>query len=747
MRYWRLLIFALAALTLNGCNIGAFPFTTPTSQRTPIPAPTTAVPIEAPDPLITGRAYLEAWQREDYKEMYAMLTSVSQDAIDEERFTRIYNTVATEAGLWAPTEDSSFMQFEILSSLKTTPTAQIGYRVHLFSRMVGEIRRDTHMSLTYENNAWRIQWDNALILPELAGGNRLFMEYRLPARGNIYDRQGKALVAQSAAVAVGLNAPALPVESEDQLLELLEEMSGGQIRPDSIRPRITSYRNAGWYLPIADFSTEILTHYEEELRNIPGVILRPFRSRYYFDGGSVSIAPHITGYMSAITPEEEEYYRRLGYKRDERVGRSGLESWGEQYLAGTRGASLYVLNSGGAIITKLADVTTVPSQSIYTTFDKEFQDQVQQTLKGYKGAVVVLERDSGRILAMASSPGFNPNLFEPSNYNSESLLETLYNQNNPLLNRATQGQYPLGSVFKIITMAAALESNSFTPTSEYNCGYLFTEISGVTLHDWTYERFLVDRRTQPSGRLTLPGGLTKSCNPFFWHIGVRLYDQGLTTAVSDMARSFGLGSRTGFELNEAAGLISEPKSQIDAANYSIGQGETLVTPLQVARFIAAVGNGGVLYQPQVVENISLPSGEPTYSFNPTVSGTLNVSPENLEVIQAALVAVIGPQGTARSVGAYLNSYNINAAGKTGTAQTGDGPPHAWFAGYTFAEREGQPDIAVAVILESAGEGSEMAAPIFQGVVKLYFYGPPRNTFPWETEPGVPIRTGSDNNDE
>jgi cell division protein FtsI/penicillin-binding protein 2 len=125
-------------------------------------------------------------------------------------------------------------------------------------------------------------------------------------------------------------------------------------------------------------------------------------------------------------------------------------------------------------------------------------------------------------------------------------------------------------------------------------------------------------------------------------------------------------------------------------------------------------------------------------FTPTVSAELPLSAAHLNEIQLAMVDVIGVQGTARSVGTYLTSYNIPAAGKTGTAQSGQRMPHAWFAGYTFAEREDKPDIAVAVVIENGGEGSLMAAPVFQGMVKYYFYGAPRNTFPWEVSPGVLI---------
>jgi penicillin-binding protein 2 len=729
-----ILLFSLLLAFLSGCGTdftSLLPITT-------VPSPTQPVQI-IQQPVIPGavenaRKYLDAWKNEDYSTMYALLSTLSQEAISEDEFNQRYREAAYTAIL-KNTEGESPVSYEVLSVLVNPTSAQISYRVALHSILFGDIQRDTLMNLRLEDEDWRIQWDDTLILPELAGGNRLKLEFRNPARGNIYDRKEQALVAQSTAVALGINTLELDPENDQALIEILVEMSKGQFQEEFLLERIADYRSRGWYLPVADFATESVIPFDEELQSIPGVIMQAYRSRYYFDGGPVSAAPHITGYMGPIPANELEYYQRAGYRIDDRVGLAGLEKWSESSLAGQKGGSLYVVTPSGAIVTKLAEVSTKPAHSIFTTIDKDFQEEVQKALAGFRGAVVVLERDTGRVLAMASSPGFNPNLFEPTNFNSELLSSTLYNETNPLLNRATQGQYPLGSVFKIITMAAGIESDRFRANSEYQCGYFFREIPGVTLNDWTYEYYLQDGRTQPSGLLSLSMGLTKSCNPFFWHVALDLFNRGLTTAVSDMALGFGLGAQTGIELHESAGRIPVPTSQIDAANFSIGQGETLVTPLQVANFMAAIGNGGALYRPQVVERVVTPDGEIIKEFDPSVISELPVRESTLTAIHEALAAVVGPQGTARSVGAYLNSYNIPSAGKTGTAQSGGNRPHAWFAGYTFAEREDQPDIALAVVIENGGEGSMVAAPIFQAVVKLYFYGPPRNIFPWEFQTG------------
>lgn len=721
MRLWSIL---LLLFVLTGCQ-GA----PSTEENTPLPLASPTLPepgvdsFQAPDVEAAARAYLDAWEAEDYPAMYRMLTALSKDAIDEEQFTARYRETAAESAM-------SEIETHVLSSLTQSRSAQVSYRVILRSALVGELQRDTTMNLTLEDRIWRVQWDDALILPELSGGNTLRMDYKIPSRGNIYDINGSALVAQADATAIGLFPDQIDEDQADLLYSEVFRLTG--IHPDSLDAMLEDFPSgAGWYLPLRAVSADLVQQRLNVLSGLSGLVMEPFRSRFYFDGG---VAPHVVGYVSSIQAEEVEEYRRLGYRVDERVGQMGLEEWGEEYLSGVRGGALYVVDPEGLVVTKLAESSTEAAQSITTTIDKQLQLGVQRALDGFLGAAVVLEVDTGRVLAMASSPGFDPNMFEPTNLNSQPQIEALFDTNTiPLLNRATQGQYPLGSVFKIITMAAALESGLYTPETIYECGYDFTELQGLTLYDWTWEHFQDDGRTQPSGTLTLPEGLMRSCNPFFWHIGLDLYNQGMTNQISDMAKGFGLGSPTGFELFDEEGQIPVPENPIDATNFAIGQGSTLVTPLQVAEFIAALGNGGTLYTPQVIESVAPPGGDPSLVFAPQARGELPISDATLQIVQDAMVSVIeNRRGTAWHV---FPNFQYNIAGKTGTAQDTPRDPHAWFAGYTFENREDITDIAVVVVVENIGEGSDYAAPIFKGIVELYFRGQ-RNAFPWESQPGV-----------
>ena len=732
MKFRILLLILGLGLVLTGCKS-----TQSKSQDSPtspdntvagsptLPAPGVRV-TPAPDVEIAVKAYMDAWQNEDYPTMYAMLTNISRDAINSEDFTARYKNLANEMSL-------TNVSYQILSTLVNPKNAQVAYKITLSGVLIGDVERTTRMVLSLENGAWRIQWDEAILLPELAGGNKLWMDYRVPVRGNIYDADGEVLVSYRDAVALGIDTSRVGGDYEYDILQaawyVLDQRP--DLAPSTLQPLLQNYRNYGYYLGLGEARTNAAY---AGFVSFDGSIVTEFTGRYYEFTG---VAPHSIGYISAIHPEETDEYRRRGYPIDQKVGRSGIELWGESYLAGKSGATLYVMNPEGKVTTKLASSEGQSSSAVYTTFKEKFQLGAQRTLNGFRGALVVLERDTGRILAIASSPSYDPNGFEPSNYNSSYLLSQINkDEYRPLVNRATVGQYPLGSVFKIITTAAALESGLYTEDTPYDCGYEFTELPGLTLYDWTWDHVQRGEDIPPSGLLTLPEGLMRSCNPFFWHMGLDLYREGHTKDIAEMARGFGLGKPTGVvgitETEEESGQIVDPASEVDAVNNAIGQGQTQVTPIQVAMFAAAVGNGGTLYRPQLVEKIVNENGEASYEFKPETIGKLPVKPENLKIIQDAMLEV-----TSNKRGTAWRSFigTVPVAGKTGTAQDPPRTSHAWFAGYTMANNPKKPDIAAAVLVENQGEGAEYAAPIFRALVDLYFKGG-RNPFYWESSIGV-----------
>lgn len=717
----------LVVFVFTGCGNPAAETQPVESPATPTLASPEISVTQTPDIEKVAVNFLEAWKNEAYQEMYGMLSPRSQADISSEEFESLYHNTAVELAVQG-------LDYEILSTYNDPENAQVAVSVDYGSVLIEDLQKDLIFKFSLQSGDWRVDWEKSMVFPELEGDLELDLNRQVPARGNIYDREGKIVVGYAEAISLGVTPGQIDREQEEDMLGELAralDIPAGAIKAEYER---FGYNYQG-YVP---FGAVALDKVESRLGILQsytnnGLLIRSFQGRYYYDKG---VSPQAIGYVRWIQESEEDRYRQQGYARDEKVGGQGLEKWGEPYLTGNRGGTLYLVDGEGEIITQIASSPAEPAQEIYTTFEKEFQRGVQNALYGHNGSVVVLEIDTGRVLAMASNPSFDPNAFNHTNFNSSHQLQEYYSPEgrSPFLNRATQGLYPLGSVFKIITMAAGLESGEFQPGDIYDCGYHFNELQGIRLSDWTYEHYLEDDETPPSGKLTLIEGLMRSCNPYFWHIGLDLYNKGLTDAVSEMAEGFGLGSPTGIEfLEEEAGSIPVPASEVDATNLAIGQGSMTVTPLQVAQFVAALGNGGTLYRPQIVEDIRTAGGESVRAFEPDPVSELPISAATAQALRTAMVEVVeNPRGTAWH---RFRGLQIPIAGKTGTAESGSGEPHAWFAGYTMANNENKPDIAVVVIAENAGEGSEIAAPIFRRVVSLYFdrYYP---LYPWESEFGV-----------
>ncbi|HEY47877.1 MAG TPA: hypothetical protein G4O14_13990 [Anaerolineae bacterium] len=725
-------ILIILSLLVSACSL--FDTSSPVSDVTPTLPDPGVTTIPAPDPDTTARGFLDAWKRNDYPSMYGMLTALAQDGLSLDAFTNRYEEIHRTAAVTG-------IDTQIISSLVMSPEqAEVRFRTVLHSAVVGDISRENRMDLRREDGDWQVAWTEAMILPELTEGNGLRMYQYTPTRANIYDRNGLALAAQTDAVALWIVPNQIGDEdAEEAMLSTLRRLLDVPTN-DEIRFLYESFRDTDYYTALGEVALEDFQLVQGTLNSLGGVQWERYNTRFYTGGGltpySGGLAPHAVGYVSWIPKEVVEDYLILGYQGDEFVGHMGLEFAYEPELRGRPGGDLYLIDSNGTEIEILASHESEPPYAVYTTLDRELQRHAQQAIENFNGAVVVLERDTGAVLAIASSPGFDSNLFDTDNRNSSYGLSKLFEDpNQALLNRATFGIYPLGSVFKIITMAAALESEYYEPDTIYNCGHYFTELAGWEGHDWR-----LDRELPAAGEITLMQGLEKSCNPYFWHIGLDLYNKGLETALPDMARGFGLGQLTGIEIDEDAGSVPDPESKVelfdeewmasDAVQLAIGQSFLQVTPLQVARFIAAVGNGGTIYRPQIVQSVENAVGEILHEFQPEVQGQLPVSPENLEAIRQAMVNVIrDPYATAYR--RFIN-FSINVAGKTGTATSGEyTDPHAWFAGYTYENREDLPDIAIVVLVEYQGEGSDWAAPIFRRIVEAYFKGRPQSLYPWE----------------
>ena len=733
------ILFLIFAMLISSC--GLFNPTDPGSTGTPLLPDPLQTTESAPDPDSAAQHFLDIWKTGDYAGMYALLSPLTRDGLNEEDFIGRLEEII-RAGAFVDVE------FQIVSALVNSPQrAEVRYRIVLTSASVGEISRETRMDLTRSaGEDWRVAWTDAMILPELEGGNGLSLTTITPTRANIYDRNNQAFATEAAAGQD--NAAALWIvpneigdeEAEETMLSTLRRLFNLAVT-DPILARYDPFRDTDYFTPLGVAPYDDYNAVGGTLVSVGGVRVRTYSTRYYYGSGLTpfagAVSPHTVGFVSQVQADEYDDLRAQGYQGDEFVGRIGIEAVFEDELRGIPGGTLYLVDPNGQILQAVAERDPGLPYAVYTTLDRDLQEIAQRSIEGFQGAVVVLERDTGAVLAMASAPAFDPNLFDfqnPNGSNPNGGFHMLNSANQPYVNRATQGLYAPGSVFKVITMAAALETEYYSPDEIYDCGLTFTELPGWVGYDWRYEKEL-----PAAGELTLQGGLEKSCNPWFYHIGLDLYVKNLPSAIPDMAMAFGLGATTGIEIGDEAGQVPSPENSAETlgedwaawhpVQLAIGQSVLLVSPLQVARYVAAVGNGGTLYRPQLVQEILNAEGDRLQEFVPDPQAQLPVSPENITAIQEAMVNVVEKSG-ATAYRKFLG-LNLNVAGKTGTAST-EGEPHAWFAGYTFEERDDKPDIAIAVILENQGEGSDWAAPVFRRIVETYFKGRPLTLYPWES---------------
>jgi len=649
--------------------------------------------------------------------MVAFLASAGETTPDGEAFAARYRAVFRNATVVTATAT-------VQAVLQQGTSAQAACQLSWETALVGTLVTDTLVSLTLQDGSWRVEGSGDLIWPGLGDDNYLYMEHYIPARANIYDRNGLALAAEGTIVTIGV----VPGEIEDEqaVLAALSLITG--LAPEEIQATYTG-RPAEWWTPIVDVPAQVSVDHADLLFSQPGIDAREKEGRTYWEQG---VAPHAVGYVAPMPAEKLETYRARGYRGDEWVGVTGLEGWGEPYLAGRHGGTLYLMSAAGEILSVLAEREAVPSRAIHTTLDRPFQQQVQNILGDRKGAIVALDVHTGAVLAMASGPSFNPNAFVgPTGGAERSAI--LSNLNRPLLNRATQGLYPCGSVFKIVTMAAALESADMTADTTFWCpGYWEGLGPGARKGCW---------KEEGHGNISFEDALTASCDVTFYEVGLALDSVGADVLPS-FARSFGLGVATGIEgVAEEVQPMPDPAWKVatygenwgvgDTVNLSIGQGYLGVTPLQVTRMMAAVANGGTLYRPYLVQRIPAADAEhPEIVSQPQVDGTLPVSAEHLATIQQALLGVTtSPIGTAPH---RFEGLSVAVAGKTGTAEApgADSMPHSWFAAYAPAAA---PEIAVVVMVENAGEGSSVAAPMVRQVMEAY-YGLPLTPLPEIAQP-------------
>ena len=554
---------------------------------------------------------------------------------------------------------------------------------------------------------WYLQVLEGARLRDLSEKNRIRVRPAAAPRGILFDRNGLALVDNRPAFTLSL----IPREMENRetvlaRLHLLLRIPLGEL--EELLARVP----ADSFMPVRvrrGLTMEEVAKVEEWKLELPGVLVEVEPQRVY---PSPRLGAHLLGYVREVS---EEQMRQGRYRRGDMAGQSGLERLLDEYLRGRDGGEEIEVDAVGRPVRVMRHQEPRPGAHVVTTLDRRIQEIVERAMGDRAGAVVVLDPRSGDVLALTSSPAFELDRFTGA-LGREAWLKLVRDPQFPLLNRAIQSQYAPGSIFKIVVAAAALQEGVITPFDRLRCGPTF-QLGQRTFKNWEDADW---------GDIDLYHALIRSCNTFFYQLGLKVGIEPM----SRYARAFGLGEPAGIALSgekpgripglagsgERVGARWKPG---DTVNIAIGQGQLLVTPLQVARLLTAVATEGILWKPRLVQRVESPDGRLLYSEPSRLSGYVELSPAVWGFLQRSLWGVVNDGGT----GAAARLPGIEVAGKTGTAQiiansdARRGQDHAWFAAYAPAA---DPQVVVVVFVERGGRGGQAAAPIARQILHGIF---------------------------
>jgi penicillin-binding protein 2 len=583
----------------------------------------------------------------------------------------------------------------------------------------------------------RLQLIRGAEFEERAELNQLRVEPIVPARGLIYDRNGNPVVENVPSFAAAVVPADLPHDRTLKIAARLDDLLGVPAGETAMRVEAGRQSNNP-FIPVIvqdglDRETAFLLR--EQLAEMPGVQVIVEAVRRYTAGPELA---DVLGYIGRIDEEEYAELGDRGYIASDLLGKTGVEAVYEQYLRGRIGAKEIEKDASGREIRVLNERPALPGSDVHLAIDIELQHATAEILRRGAGenqaAAVVMDVNTGEVLAMVSLPVYDNNIF--SGKIDEDMLERYLNDpRKPLVNHAISEQYPPGSIFKQITGAAALEEGVAFPSttitshgfitipSEYDPSVIYT------FRDW-----------QALGTLDFYGGMAMSSDVYFYYLagGYHAYGNNFNglgvERLAAYSRAFGLGRQTGIDLlGETTGNLPDPEWKEetygevwtigDTYNMGIGQGFVAVTPIQMVRMTAAIANGGQLLTPRVVREVRDGDGKVIVPNEAKVESTLPVSQANLATVRESLRQAV-TWGTAS--GSAVS--NVAVSGKTGTAEFGqqraDGrydTTHGWYTGYAPTEN---PEIAVVVFLEHGGGGLD-AAPLASEIFDFYFNRPLR----------------------
>lgn len=556
----------------------------------------------------------------------------------------------------------------------------------------------------------------------LADGNRIRLIPSMAPRGTFYDRNGQMLVTNRPGFTVSLLPLTAPI-SDDVIARLSALLN---VPIEEIQKKIKAHSGFDPIRIKNDVGPEILTIIEEQKTAYPGVIIevQSIRDYPYKEQGA-----HIFGYVSEISDEELEKRKDEGYKTGDIIGKAGLEKLYDPELRGTNGGEQVEVDVTGKPVQILGRKNPVPGCDLVLTIDQKIQAAAEKAVDeqlvkiGAKAAAaVVMNPQTGEVLALVSRPAYDPNLFAHG-ISSKDWKVINDNPNFPMDNKAVVGEYPPGSTFKIVTGTAALSEGKVTPEEKiFDSG-----------HHWIIPKGNADG--EALGWINFVEAMAHSDNVYFYEMGNRL---GIDT-LERYARMFGLGEKTGINLPyESEGLVANRRYKekvfgddwylSETFDAAIGQGFNLVTPLQAAMVMGEIAADGKRYKPYLVQRIVAPSGSVVKQFEPVLLSKLDVQPDIIRLVQQGLRDVT-KFGTAASI--FGPEFPVDIAGKTGTAENSQGKDHGWFVAYgPFVN----PNIVVAVVVEQGGYGAQSAVPIGKKIIEAAFDIPdPEDTAKEEAE--------------
>lgn len=524
-----------------------------------------------------------------------------------------------------------------------------------------------------------------------------------PVRGLILDKKGKILVDNRPSFA----AAVIPKVVSDSTVQQMSELF--RVSSESIHEKMQKEFGFRPIIIARDINQSQLAYLEENRLALPGVVSLVESKRFYADDIR---SPHIFGNIGEVTAEEQ--IKDPSLKTGDLTGKSGLEKEYDKELQGSKGVQYLRVDARGKEIGTYDANRNVPpihGSDIHLCMDYKLQQFADSLLEGQRGSIVAIDPRNGGILALASKPDYNPGdlagKIEPEIWNN-----LLNDESHPLFSRSVQSAYPPGSVYKIVAAIAALEEGIITPQWTAYCPGYF-QLGRRTIHCWN---------TAGHGTVDLKGAIKGSCNVYFYQLGLKI---GLETWTK-YSRMFAFGSRTGIDIpNETKGLVPSIAyfdklfgkngwTKGHLANLAIGQGELLTTPLQIAQFAMILANKGVYHQPHLVYSTYQYDTKETILFPVNTKYVNGVSYDTYDFIHQGMSEVVnGGTGWLGKV------KGIDMAGKTGSAQNPHGETHAWFMAFAPLEN---PEIAIAVLVENAGGGGAVAAPMARKFMEMYFYG-------------------------